>query len=454
MHGNYLTLSRQALYDLVWSRPMTQVAAGFGISDVALAKRCAEVNVPVPPRGWWAKAHAGHDPPKTPLPKFRTRDGLAEEPVLRLPKRAPKPPPTERVPPPPLPAAPVVSSLDELLPSVKRAARHYKHPEGAQLTLEEGHERGPFPRLAVSAAQLERALRIADRLLRAAADRGWMLAPPAPPPPWQPRDPYAGRYGRPAEDPPPPPPAYGRLQVGTSYVEFRIEERTETLELPPSATDLTKQKRHSWFTPALRTDTRHLGLLRLVRSNPGYRYSITQRSWSDRASVRLEDKLPEVLEDFERTAAAMKARDEEIALEEARRAEQARIAEERRQWLATNAELAAELERQAGAWHYARRLRTYLRAARRSRTGDFRIKVGETSLDFLEWAERYVEEIDPLSTVPRHPYRTPARHDWWKPDDELVRTILARWHNRSHPLPLKLNAEPFVPDEWDGLDDD
>ena len=48
---NYLTFSRQALYDLVWERPMREVAKDFGLSDVGLAKRCAAVAVPVPPRG-------------------------------------------------------------------------------------------------------------------------------------------------------------------------------------------------------------------------------------------------------------------------------------------------------------------------------------------------------------------------------------------------------------------
>ena len=73
MPTNYLTLTRQSLYDMVWSRPITQVALDFGISDVALAKRCKSVDVPVPPRGYWARVAAGQTPPKTPLPKYRTR---------------------------------------------------------------------------------------------------------------------------------------------------------------------------------------------------------------------------------------------------------------------------------------------------------------------------------------------------------------------------------------------
>jgi hypothetical protein len=52
-------LTRQELYELVWAQPMTKVAAGLGISDVALKKICVKHHVPVPGRGYWAKVAAG-----------------------------------------------------------------------------------------------------------------------------------------------------------------------------------------------------------------------------------------------------------------------------------------------------------------------------------------------------------------------------------------------------------
>jgi hypothetical protein len=59
MPPNFITLTRQSLYVLVWSTPMSTLANAFGISDVALAKRCRAVDVPVPPRGYWARRGAG-----------------------------------------------------------------------------------------------------------------------------------------------------------------------------------------------------------------------------------------------------------------------------------------------------------------------------------------------------------------------------------------------------------
>lgn len=60
--------TREALYELVWARPSEQVAAELGVSGVALAKRCAALNVPKPPRGYWAKRAAGQKVKKPPLP--------------------------------------------------------------------------------------------------------------------------------------------------------------------------------------------------------------------------------------------------------------------------------------------------------------------------------------------------------------------------------------------------
>ncbi len=61
-------LTRKELHALVWSEPMSKLAKGFGVSDVAMAKACAKVHVPVPPRGYWARKAAGKPASVTDLP--------------------------------------------------------------------------------------------------------------------------------------------------------------------------------------------------------------------------------------------------------------------------------------------------------------------------------------------------------------------------------------------------
>jgi hypothetical protein len=63
------SLTRQELYDLVWSEPMRTLAGKYGISDRGLAKACAAANVPVPERGYWNKLQAGRKVYKTRLPR-------------------------------------------------------------------------------------------------------------------------------------------------------------------------------------------------------------------------------------------------------------------------------------------------------------------------------------------------------------------------------------------------
>ncbi len=60
--------TRQALYDLLWSKPKTTVASELGLSDVGLGKICREANIPIPPRGYWARITAGQKPTRLPFP--------------------------------------------------------------------------------------------------------------------------------------------------------------------------------------------------------------------------------------------------------------------------------------------------------------------------------------------------------------------------------------------------
>lgn len=63
------TLTRQELYDLVWSVPMRKLAKQYEMSDRGLTKICNRHLIPVPGRGHWAKIAAGLRSKQTPLRK-------------------------------------------------------------------------------------------------------------------------------------------------------------------------------------------------------------------------------------------------------------------------------------------------------------------------------------------------------------------------------------------------
>lgn len=66
-----MAITREQLYEQVWSRPMLAVAQEHGVSGNYLARVCAALNVPWPPRGYWAKVAAGQKPKRPPLPLAR-----------------------------------------------------------------------------------------------------------------------------------------------------------------------------------------------------------------------------------------------------------------------------------------------------------------------------------------------------------------------------------------------
>jgi hypothetical protein len=64
---------RKVLYEQIWSEPALTVAKGYGVSSVWLGKVCRLLNVPVPPRGYWARVRSGGKGAKPPLPKLRMK---------------------------------------------------------------------------------------------------------------------------------------------------------------------------------------------------------------------------------------------------------------------------------------------------------------------------------------------------------------------------------------------
>ena len=72
MQGQEPQLTREQLYERVWTTPLLQLAAEFSISSVALAKRCRKLNIPTPPRGYWVKVEFGKRVRKPPLPSAAT----------------------------------------------------------------------------------------------------------------------------------------------------------------------------------------------------------------------------------------------------------------------------------------------------------------------------------------------------------------------------------------------
>src|SRR5665647_1904418 len=94
---------RERLYGEVWAEPVIKVAEKYDVSGVALAKTCRKLGVPLPPRGYWAKAEAGKAPKRPALPV--RREGEPESLVSRYrtrPTQPSRPPELDAVAPVPM----------------------------------------------------------------------------------------------------------------------------------------------------------------------------------------------------------------------------------------------------------------------------------------------------------------------------------------------------------------
>jgi len=80
-----ITLTRNELYEQIWSIPTTKLARSFGISDVAVGKICKKYSIPKPPLGYWAKLAYGKAVPRPPLPSIEN----TQLEVIEIRKRPP-----------------------------------------------------------------------------------------------------------------------------------------------------------------------------------------------------------------------------------------------------------------------------------------------------------------------------------------------------------------------------
>jgi hypothetical protein len=100
-----IDISRKDLYERVWAEPIQKLSKEYGLSDVGLAKACRRYNIPIPPRGYWAKKQAGKRVSRPTLPP-EGRKGYGDQ--VRLPGPSPTRP-VEPVEDPP-PAHPLIAA--------------------------------------------------------------------------------------------------------------------------------------------------------------------------------------------------------------------------------------------------------------------------------------------------------------------------------------------------------
>ena len=162
-------VSRQELYEMVWSMPMIKVAEQFNVSGSYMALVCSALRVPRPERGHWAKLAVGKAPERPPLPEAQSGDQLnwSRDGGLQSQSR----PRTVARPP-----GPRGSRLACPVTGVHGLIRDAKGYYGTGYKVDEGQHLRPYKRLMVdvtaSKAGLDKALAFANDLFNALESAG------------------------------------------------------------------------------------------------------------------------------------------------------------------------------------------------------------------------------------------------------------------------------------------
>ncbi len=377
--GKVIRLTRQELYDQVWSTPMRKLALRYGLSDVGLAKICARHDIPRPLRGYWAKKEFGKAPPQTPLPNpqdnhlIELREPIEPRPIPPVP---PPPEPTGTAKRPKEPPIQVGDSLRGAHKLVSAANQELQVARTDEHGLIVPPERATLE-VRVSKASLRRALLIMDAVLKALDQRGY-----------------------PVESGP-------TVRIQDVTLRFGIAEELETRREEPQEHDLDGHYSFGFN----RFVSKRVASGRLALTiHPGERYwgDSSRTTWRDTQKRSLEKCLDRFVEGLIQQAACRRAfaerqrqQEEERRAAEARRQEEERLrAEKRALFKAERARLDALLQ-QARDWRQSQDLRQYIEAATQKHMSEHgQIEPGSPFAQWLEWAGQHADRLDPLRPTP------------------------------------------------------
>jgi hypothetical protein len=396
-----LTLTRQQLYDRVWSVSAVQLAKELGVSDVAVAKACKRHQIPKPPLGYWAKLAAGKAPPRPALP-------VLVDPKLQSVTFSPAPPRVARTPAPGDVEAPATegpaSRSPEILDLLSRVAQsdlswevpaslRKPHPsvastlEGLRRCQKENRYVRPgeadllYPSSArsdvalldvrVSKAMMERAARLAQGILDAALAVGFELG--------QHREQYRSHFF---------------LELFHHRIQFGIRELSTREPHVPTAKELADQAKYSFSKPP-KWDYHPNGMLRVVLYAHEWRHGFAE--FADGKVRPVEQMVREIVmamlgevdrhlvrqrEERERQRRAFAEAEAPRREEEQRKAEQQRVDD-----------LVAQVER----WELANRIRRYRRAVLRAAIEQGTpLEADGPVASWLRWVDEIADRFDPL----------------------------------------------------------
>lgn len=357
--SNLILVTREELYEWVWTTPTQQLAERFGISDVALAKICKKLKVPKPPRGYWAQVASGYKPRKAALPKV----GSAHQQHVYLdgePKIVEKPSLSG----PTLSLIETVNQKEISIPDVLARPHPLIRATRAYLKSQKPNDYGMLWRnedcvdIRISKTSMMRGLILLDVLFRQLESLGYQIS-------------LSDRSGT-------------RISKGGIEMKVSLYERASRSENPPPEKDAPSWSydRYS-FTPS--------GELELNLE----RWPLNQRRWRDTPTTKLEDRLTDIVVEIVGSSDLLQQDRERRALEEAERQRIAREREEQRRIEEEEIRRRTDLFDQATSWVTVDNLRNFIAQSenvlKKSAAAE-----NERLSSWVAWAQQQADSVDPI----------------------------------------------------------
>ena len=370
--------NRDELYEEVWTTPMQTLAKKYGISDVGLAKTCRKMFIPLPGRGYWARKEAGQKVERLALPPLKERI------VLQKPTPRPEPPKLSDFAEPEEIAQ--IEQLERAAGEALLKRGSLSHPlivqtRGALKIAQVSESKILWTRescldIRVSKDRLDRAFRIMASIISTLEERGFTVAVEARRQEKQEVQTVAKIFGQ--------------------VIRFGLTEKIDRVEIaaPPKGGLLERVLTYGG-KPVTHEPSGRLSIE--VWTEWGY----NRRNWRDGKTQRLEDQLPQAVAGFMRLALADRAEERKRVAEER---EKQRIAEERanlEKVIKAEQSKVNALRNATARWLRAEQIRSFVSAAHNAavQNGES-VEAGSPFGDWVIWAERQADRLDPLKESP------------------------------------------------------
>jgi len=310
-------ITREELYELIWSKPAIKLAKELVISDVGLGKICKRMEIPKPTLGYWRKVEVGRGIPRKPKLKPLSPKGQATVTIT-----------------PPAPESLAMKNI--------RKAEHIPFPDSlvnprrltkrslASFNKAKTDKRGILISrnkihldIHVTQESLDRACLIMDTLIKEMESRGIKLL-------------TTGER-----------PLKTIVEVGGESIEISLDEKTRRLDHKPTAEEKENYKEHYWMIP--RYDHLPTGDLSLKIHD----WHAPRKVWYDGKRQRLERCLGSFIQGLRETASQIKVAREQHRLNEIRWEEERKLRAERERLAQIENRKAEKLMADASSWQQA-----------------------------------------------------------------------------------------------------